>query len=754
MGATRRLGWRAVLLGCWRTPPPAPSPAVHRRGAAPDDVRDAKANPREHRPHVVARRAADLHHRAAAGACAGANAHAALPHPLAVCLPCTACMRRRLAPPSPVPPHPTTPHPPTAPQVGIVCAGVVSGGGEGAALPAAWYSGVHYHVARSVGSRKVLAEALGELMPLAQPGRAGVAPRPVAFGDAPCNCNFSLPINETAFLAAFKAFDFSESATPPCYLASINMSDCAVSFEGGVPTAADRDAAAALLRRADRHVLDAKYGLALDDAGPASGANARRLACTSLAVVVIGAPWRRRRRPRACCALALGCAGRRQRWQSPTAPPTRRPPLPPPPPPPAVYVRREMSRAMLGARVVMSHALGRCFPRFFAPLFLAYRGYPPVRLRWRMATVLLAVPFLQASVALGVMLAASITAFDPGFSPSAVLVIVDSVAMLFVLEARARARADWRAAHLPAGTTGARGGAAAATRGGGGRGRPRPRRHARPPPRPPPAAQIDNLIGCWVIERVFGESFVDSASAEDQILIDRRHADSAALRRSRRAFPLLARAFGHAYAAVLAFICYLEVGVATLDLTRALLMHGIRTKCARARARAPGCPCFGVRAVRRSAQPAPRTRPLPAASTRQHAPPAARGPTGTTPRSSALLRSSPRRPPRRRPPRLHSTTGRRRRSRRSSWRPAARGASGCRRARAHARRIAHGARPDAPSMRPPHAACSSSRRRARARAPEAALAAHERARPRPRPRTGGRPRRVWRDLLHLCRPAL
>jgi len=301
----------------------------------------------------------------------------------------------------------------------------------------------------------------------------------------PCVCNISLPLNETAFLETADSWDFARLGDPDCLLASVNMSDCTVNFSNGTPSAADEARLRDVLRQSDRLVLSKKYRNILDVRGPEpTPARARRLVCTSLSVVVL-----------------------------------------------AIYVRREMSKAMLVARIVLSHA-GGCLPAFFAPLYLVYEDASPQPLGFWAAALLLLLPFLQAAVALGVMLATSLTAIPEELAPNAVQVIFNAVALLFILE-------------------------------------------------------VDNLVGQWVQERAYCAGCVDPDSLFEHTLVDRRHRtcrgnSDVAQRRLRpgecgwpRVRWACGRVFGHFYMAALGFLCFTEVGVATIDLTRAVLVHGL-----------------------------------------------------------------------------------------------------------------------------------------------------------------------------------
>ena len=293
--------------------------------------------------------------------------------------------------------------------IAIVCAGATGGGGAGGgaggggagALPASWFGDVHLYLARAAGSRRVLSQTLRDAaagpqqqQPPLQPGEASaavVAPVPLA-PPLPCECNLSLPLNETALLAA--AVDWAPGgadAPNPCLLASADATGaCRVNFDPPLPPgdAAERARVMDALRRADRAALRRRYDALLDaDRPEAAAARAQRLATVGLSVVAM-----------------------------------------------AVFCRREVQRAMIVARVVLSHA-GGFLPPFYAPLFLAYADAPaPRRLGWPAAAALMAAPLLQATVALGVLLAVSVTTLSSALASEPIAVLFNSVALLFVLE--------------------------------------------------------------------------------------------------------------------------------------------------------------------------------------------------------------------------------------------------------------------------------------------------------------------------------
>ena len=372
--------------------------------------------------------------------------------------------------------------------VSIVCADVLAGPSDGgASLPPDWYATTHLLLARLAGRRDLPSLLVGPDPPPPADAPGPDPPGPDAFGVGACSCRLWMPLNETAFMRSVETFDYATGGDPPCFLASVNMTECGVEYyaaSSGAPLAAgalpeaERRAADEVLRRADARMLRRKYSALLASgvaaeaaaaAGETSPARARRLACTSLAVVVI-----------------------------------------------AIFVRREVAHAMLGARIVLSH-VGGALPRFFSPIYLTYAPHhAPVRLHAGAAALLLLVPLLHAGIALAVMLAASLTTFNLDLSPSPVAVILNSCAMLFVIE-------------------------------------------------------IDDLIGAWTRERTLARAHVDAGEVEERTLIDRRDARSVSMRARARRAPALARALGHCYVAVLGFVCYVEVGIATLDLSRALI---------------------------------------------------------------------------------------------------------------------------------------------------------------------------------------
>lgn len=280
----------------------------------------------------------------------------------------------------------------------IVCADVLAGAETASDTPPPdWFATTHLLLARLAGRRD-----LPSLLHGGKPAPGKQEIDPDAFAVGPCECRLRVPINETAMLGDIDSFDYSTGREPRCFLASVNLTECGLVLEGptGAPaTKAESASALQILRRADARMIANKYKQLLSAGGgklitaalETTPQRARQLACTSLAVVVI-----------------------------------------------AIFVRRELSHAMLGARIVLSH-VGGCLPSFFSPLYLTYPpNHDPVRLGWGLAGPLLVVPLLHAAVSLGVMLAASITTFDESISPSPVYVILNSVAALFVLEVRGR----------------------------------------------------------------------------------------------------------------------------------------------------------------------------------------------------------------------------------------------------------------------------------------------------------------------------
>lgn len=121
---------------------------------------------------------------------------------------------------------------------------------------------------------------------------------------------------------------------------------------------------------------------------------------------------------------------------------------------------------------------------------------------------------------------------------------------------------------------------------------------------PARARSRPRLQGQWVRERAYFARWVDAARAEEPTLVDARFTSRKARHGGSRhgrerggcetdgagaggggQFPAAGRlravwlqVLGHAYAAALGLLCFLEVGVATLDLTRALLAHGINAQ--------------------------------------------------------------------------------------------------------------------------------------------------------------------------------